>query len=113
MGEFGKSVEKSVLSALLSSYEPLQHQEDAASEIRSSRRPEGPRLIEPAVEAPAVPKSIANPNVSNANNKANARQQIKVEQGQKRPSVSVGGGAAAKVPRYLPTPAARTGYYGR
>jgi len=112
--ECGKSVDKSVLSGLLSTYEPLQQPEDVASEIRSSRRPEGSRLVEPVTEAPAAPKPVVNASAnSSGNNKAKAWQQIKLEQGQKRPAVSVGAGAAAKVNRYLPTPVARTGYYGR
>lgn len=107
----GKSVEKGILSALLATYEQLQHPDDPASEIRSSRRPEGSRLVESSMdELQSVRKpSAAAP--STASGKAKAWQQVKSEHGQKRPAVAVAG--PAKAPRYLPTPVVRTGYYGR
>lgn len=106
----GKAVEKGVLSALLGTYEQLQDAEDVTVEIRSARRPEGPRLVEPLLEK--VAKSSMNATMSSGSSKGNAWQQVKVERGQKRPAVALSG-SASKAPRYLPTPVVRTGYYGR
>jgi predicted kinase len=110
----GKAVDKGVLSALLNTYEHLQHPEDTASEIHSSRRPEGSRLVEPLlddVHATRVSKPSVVP-APGANGRGKVWQQVKLEQGQKRPTVAVTG-SATKAPRYLPTPVVRTGYYGR
>jgi len=111
--DFGKAVEKGVLSALLSTYEQLQDAEDAASGIRSSRRPEGSRVMEPLddLHTGQSKPTVSVTSTSGGNGKGKAWQ-VKVEQGQKRPAVGVSG-SAAKAPRYLPTPVARAGYYGR
>jgi len=108
----GKAVDKGVLSALLSTYEQLQDGEDVTVEIRSARRPEGPRLVEPLLDAVKAAKSSTNATMSSGSSKGNAFQQVKVERGQKRPAVALSG-SASKAPRYLPTPVVRTGYYGR
>lgn len=98
----GKMIQKVTLSALLNAYEPLQNVDDASTEIRSCKRPEGTRVFEVSVEKADVPRPAGN-----------SWKQVKVEQGQKRPAVAVAVGGVASKARYLPTPAARAGYYGR
>merc|ERR1712107_23113 len=108
--ENNKSVERAMVSALLEVFEPLQDPDDPLPEIRSSKRPAGIRIVEVPKEAdPAVPRiAIAAP----GGTKKPGWQQVKQEQGQKRPAPA-SDSQTAKTALYLPTPVARAGYYGR
>lgn len=108
----GKRVARGLVSALLQVFEPLQHPDDASSEIRNSKRPEGSRVVEATTDEPQGKRPSVTPTVAG---RGRGGQQVKLEQGQKRPAVAMTGAANPQVAkaRYLPTPVVRTGYYGR
>merc|ERR1712137_68619 len=107
-----KSVELGMVSALLQVFEPLQDPDDPLPEVRASKRPTGTRVVEFAKEPEPAKLSVTMAPAAAKTSKG--WQQVKQEQGQKRPApTGASNPQIVKTPRYLPTPVARTGYYGR
>lgn len=105
----GKTVERGLVSALLTSFEPLENLEDPLPEIRSAKRPAGTRVVEVKETGKiAVPVVATKPGLAKT-------WQVKQEpNSQKRQLPAASADVrASKAARYLPTPAARAGYYGR